>query len=293
MLKTKAVDLLKIRNFTKYTIFNSRRIIMRKYVFMVILITAWIVFLFSALSASNTDIVNIGFNSSEENARKEIISSDEKIRWNKTFGGSNDDYLGSLIQTDDGGYVITGETSSYGAGKADIWIIKLDSKGNKLWDKTFGGVDDDWINSLIQADDGGYVLVGKTYSFGAGEGDAWIIKLDSEGNKIWDRIFGGSDNDSVYLLIQTDDGGLAVAGYTFSYSAGRADFWLIKLDNRGNKLWERTFGGSNEDSVRSLIQTDDGGYVLAGITFSFGAGEGDFWIIKLDEKGNLESAPEK
>jgi hypothetical protein len=266
---------------------------MRKYIVIVILITALIVFLFSALSASNTDKANIGFNISEENQRKEVISSDEKLRWNKTFGGSNDDYLRSLIQTDDGGYVITGETSSYGTGKADIWIIKLDSKGNKLWDKIFGGIDDDWINSLLQTDDGGYVLVGKTYSFGAGEGDAWIIKLDSEGNKIWDRIFGGSNNDSAYLLIQTDDGGYAVAGYTFSYSAGRADFWLIKLDSRGNKLWDRTFGGNNEDSVRSLVQTDDGGYVLAGITFSFGAGEGDFWIIKLDEKGNLESAPEK
>jgi hypothetical protein len=214
---------------------------MRKYVFMVILITALIVFSFSTLSASNTDKVNIGFNISEENQKREVISSDGNLRWNKTFGGSNDDYLRSLIQTDDGGYVITGETSSYSTGKADIWIIKIDSKGNKLWDKTFGGIDD----------------------------------------------------DSAYLLIQTDDGGYAAAGYTFSFGAGKADFWLIKLDSRGNKLWDRTFGGINDDSLRSLVQTDDGGYVLAGITFSFGAGEGDFWIIKLDEKGNLESAPEK
>jgi hypothetical protein len=155
---------------------------MRKYIVIVILITALIVFLFSALSAPNTDKTNIGFNISEENQRKEVISSDEKLRWNKTFGGSNDDYLHSLIQTDDGGYVITGETSSYGTGKADIWIIKLDSKGNKLWDKIFGGVDDDWINFLIQTDDGGYAVTGKTYSFGAGEGDFWIIKLDEKGN---------------------------------------------------------------------------------------------------------------
>jgi hypothetical protein len=214
---------------------------MRKYVFMVILITALIVFSFSTLSASNTDKVNIGFNISEENQKREVISSDGNIRWNKTFAGSNDDYLRSLIQTDDSGYVITGETSSYGAGKADIWIIKLDSKGNKLWDKTFGGIDDDWVNSLIQTDDDGYLVAGKTFSFGAGEGECWIIKLDSKGNKLWDRTFGGIYDDSAYLL----------------------------------------------------IQTDDGGYALAGITFSFGAGEGDFWIIKLDEKGNLESAPEK
>ena len=155
---------------------------MRKYVFMVILIMVWIVFSFSALSAPNTDKVNIGFNNSEENQKTKVISSDKKLRWNKTFGGSNADYLSFLIQTDDGGYVVAGETSSYGAGKADIWIIKLDSKGNKLWDKTFGGVDDDWINFLIQTDDGGYVLAGITFFFGAGEGDFWIIKLDEKGN---------------------------------------------------------------------------------------------------------------
>ena len=266
---------------------------MRKYFFMVILLTALIVFSFSTFSAPNTDKVNSGFNISEENQRKEIISSDEKLSQNKTFGGSNDDYLGSLIQTDDGGYLLAGETYSYGTGKADIWIIKLDSMGNKLWDKTFGGVDDDWIYSLIQTVDGGYILAGMTFSFGSGGGDYWIIKLDNEGNKLWDRTFGGIYDDSAYLLIQTDDGGYAVAGYTFSYSAGRADFWLIKLDSQGNKLWDRIYGGSGEDSIRSLVQTDDGGYVLAGITFSFGAGEGDFWIIKLDEKGNINSSSEK
>jgi hypothetical protein len=266
---------------------------MRKYVFMVILITALVVLLFSAHAAPNTDKAGIELNISEANQRKEEISRNEKLSWDKTFGGSNDDYLRTLIQTDEGGYLLAGETSSYGTGKADIWIIKLDSKGNKLWDKTFGGIDDDWIYSLIQTDDGGYILAGMTFSFGSGGGDYWIIKLDNEGNKLWDRTFGGIYDDSAYLLIQTDDGGYAVAGYTFSYSAGRADFWLIKLDSHGNKLWDRTYGGSGEDSIRSLVQTDDGGYVLAGITFSFGAGEGDFWIIKLDEKGNINSSSEK
>lgn len=266
---------------------------MRKYVFIVILIMELILFSFSSLSAQNTDKVNVELNIIGVNQKREVISSDEKLKWDITFGGSNDDYLHIFLQTDDGGYVVAGETSSYGVGKADIWIIKIDNKGNKLWDKTFGGIDDDWINSLLQTDDGGYLIVGKTFSFGAGSGDGWIIKLDSEGNKLWDRTFGGSNDDSLYLLVQTSDGGYAIAGYTFSYGMGKADFWLIKLDNMGNKLWDRTYGGSGDDSVRSLIQIEGGGYVLAGITFSFGAGEGDFWIIKLNEKGNLESAPEK
>jgi len=233
---------------------------------MVILITTLVVLLFSAHAAPNTDKASIGLNISEENQRKEEISRDEKLRWDKTFGGSNADYLRTLIQTADGGYLLAGETSSYGIGKTDIWIIKLDSMGNKLWDKTFGGIDDDWIYSLLQNADGGYVLAGMTFSFGSGGGDYWIIKLDNDGNKLWDRTFGGICDDSAYLLIQTDDGGYAVAGYTFSYSAGRADFWLIKLNSQGNKLWDRIYGGSGEDSIRSLVQTDDGGYVLAGIT---------------------------
>lgn len=261
---------------------------MKKYVFRIMLIMSCL-FSISALAVQNTDTTNIGLEITEENQRTEATSRYETVTWSKTFGGEQDDYLRSLIKTDDGGYLLFGETYSYGAGKADIWIIKLDLMGNQIWDKTFGGPDDDWINILIQSDDGGYVLAGKTYSYGAGGGDAWIIKLDSVGNKIWEQILGGSNNDSAYLLLQNDDGGYTVGGYTFSLNAGRADFWIIRLDPYGNELWEKPFGGSGEDTLRSLIQTDDGGYLLSGITYSYGAGEGDFWILKLDEKGNLSS----
>ncbi len=206
--------------------------------------------------------------------------------WDKTFGGSAIDEAYSLIQTTDGGYAVAGPTESYGAGEADFWLIKLDHQGNKLWDKTFGGSKYDKAYSLIQTTDGGYAVAGPTKSYGAGEEDFWVIKLDSKGNEVWDKTFGGSKYDKAYSLIQTTDGGYAVAGYTESYGAGSLDFWLIKLDRQGNKVWDKTFGGSKYDEAYSLIQTTDGGYAVAGFTESYGAGNYDFWVIKLDSRGN-------
>jgi hypothetical protein len=219
-----------------------------------------------------------------------VIKLDDKgnMLWDKTYGGSEYDDVGLLIQTDDGGYAVAGWTESKGAGSGDIWIIKLDNKGNRIWDKTFGGSNPDLAWSLIQTDDGGYGLAGTTYSFGAGEGDFWIIKLDHEGNRVWDKTFGGSDDDYAWSLIQTDDGGYAVAGLTSSKGAGGKDAWVIKLDKSGIiiGIWDKTFGGSGDDRAHSIIQTSDGGYAVAGVTLSFGAGEGDFWLIKLDSRGN-------
>jgi len=205
--------------------------------------------------------------------------------WDKTFGGNSCDCANSLIQTTDGGYAVAGETYSYGAGNADFWIIKLDSSGNKKWDKTYGGSDGDYATSLIQTTDGGYAVVGETCSFGAGGRDLWVVKLDNQGNREWDKTLGTVKYDYANALIQTTDGGYAVAGGTESYSAGSADFWVIKLDNQGNREWEKTFGGSDWDMAYSLIQTKDGGYAVAGGIFSYGEEEEDFWVIKLDING--------
>jgi len=208
------------------------------------------------------------------------------LTWDKTFGGSSSDSARSIIQTIDGGYAVAGVTESKGAGSDDFWVIKLDSRGNRLWDKTFGGSNDDWAWSLIQTDDGGYAVAGATYSYGAGGGDFWLIKLDSRGNKLWDKTFGGSNDDCAYSLIQTDDGGYAVTGSTKSKGTGRENFWVIKLDNKGNKVWDRTFGGSYDEGARSIIQTTDGGHAVAGYINSEGARKYDVWVIKLDNKGN-------
>jgi hypothetical protein len=206
--------------------------------------------------------------------------------WFKTFGGSDWDSGSSVQQTSDGGFILVGTTTSFGAGGFDVWLIKTDADGNKLWEKTFGGIRDDRGHSVQQTSDGGFILLGWTESFDAREADVWLIKTDASGNIEWDRTFGGSDRDKGSSVQQTSDGGFILVGYTESFGAGWADVWLIKTDADGNKLWEKTFGGSGLDSGSSVQQTSDGGFIIVGYTTSFGAGGFDVWLIKTDADGN-------
>jgi hypothetical protein len=206
--------------------------------------------------------------------------------WEKTFGGIRDDRGHSVQQTSDGGFILLGWTESFDAREADVWLIKTDASGNIEWDRTFGGSDRDKGSSVQQTSDGGFILVGYTESFGAGWADVWLIKTDADGNKLWDRTFGGSGLDSGSSVQQTSDGGFILVGYTTSFGAGGFDVWLIKTDADGNKLWEKTFGGSGRDWGSSVQQTSDGGFILVGYTTSFGAG--DVWLIKTDANGNKQ-----
>ena len=148
------------------------------------------------------------------------------------------------------------------------------------WAKTFGGRKNDLGFSMQQTRDGGFILLGWTESFGAGGQDFWLIKTDANGNKEWDRTFGGHSSDVGYSVQQTSDGGFILLGYTWSFGAGRSDIWLIKTDANGNKQWEKTFGGDSIDVGQSVQQTSDGDFILLGYTSSFGAGLTDFWLIK-------------
>ncbi len=217
-----------------------------------------------------------------------LIITDSKGNWlwDKSFGGRDNDLAASVIQTSDDGYMIAGTTSSYGAGGSDVWLVKTNSKGNWLWDKTFGGKGDDLAASVIQTFDGGYIIAGTTSSYGAGGSDVWLIKTDHKGNWLWDKPFGGKGKDSAASVIQTSDDGYIIAGTSSSYGAGNSDAWLIKTDSRGNLLWDKAIGGKDNDSATAVQQTSDNGYIIAGTTSSYGAGSSDAWSIKIDPKGN-------
>ena len=211
-------------------------------------------------------------------------------QWDKTFGIDGQDVGTSVQQTADGGYVVAGYTSSLGAGSRDFWLVKTDALGNEEWNKTFGGAGDDQGWAMQQTSDGGYVLAGLTWSFGAGSSDFWVVKTDPLGKEEWARAYGGDTNDWAWDVQQTLDGGYIVAGRTQSFGAGGDDFWLVKTDALGNQEWDETYGGSGTDIAYALDRTTDGGYILAGVNGSFDAGGGDLWLVKTDALGVEEWA---
>jgi len=208
--------------------------------------------------------------------------SSGKQQWNKTYGGTDYDRAHSVQQTPDGGYIMAGTTDSFGAGGGDFWLVKTDSSGKQQWSKTCGGTADDWVYSAQQTSDGGYMIAGSTKSFGAGGADFWLVKTDSSGNQQWNKTYGGTIDEWAYSVRQTSEGGYIIAGIAH-YDAGSGDFWLVKTDPSGNQQWGKTYGGSGYESAESVQETSDGGYVIAGATNSFGAGQNEFWLVKTGD----------
>ena len=208
--------------------------------------------------------------------------------WSRTFGGANIDdseEAKSVQQTFDGGYIFAGYVQSFGEGSEGAWLMKIDSEGNEVWSKTFGG--NGYIAySVQQTSDGGYIIGARSWSFEESSANALLIKTDSEGTEVWSRTFGGADSDYAYSIQQISDGGYILAGSTRSFGEGSADAWLIKTDSEGNEVWSKTFGGGDGDYAHSVQQISDGGYILAGDTRSFGEGSADAWLIKTDSEGN-------
>jgi hypothetical protein len=211
------------------------------------------------------------------------------IQWSKTYGGTNGDEAYSVQQTSDGGYIVAGYTDSFGAGSLDIFLIKTDANGDTIWAKTYGGTNYDDAFSVQQTSDGGYIVAGRTWSFGAGSLDIFLIKTDANGDTIWAKTYGGTGQDGALSVQQTSDGGYIVAGYTASFGAGSFDVFLIKTDANGDTIWDKTYGGTNSDNALHVQRTSDGGYIVAGFTYSFGAGSADIFLIKTDANGNIGS----
>jgi len=207
--------------------------------------------------------------------------------WTRTYGGSDRDEGQSVQQTGDGGYIIAGYNDPWGTGIMDVYLVKTDAQGGVLWTRTHGPEDDyECAYSVQQTADGGYIVTGSTASSQTGDTDLYLLKTDANGDSLWAHTYGGDQWDEGYSVQQTADGQYIVAGYTESFGAGSMDFYLLKIDADGDTLWTRTYGGSGRDEGRSVHQTTDGGYIVAGYSWSFGAGQSDFYLVKTDANGD-------
>ena len=242
------------------------------------------------------------------------------MEWNKTYGGSKDDRGQSLAQTDDGGYILTGYAmsddgdGSNNEGFHDNWILKLDGSGNLEWEKSFGFSGHDHSYDIIQTQDGGYFFIGFLDITAAradgytekgnsltrhGVGEFWGTKINAQGTIQWRRYFGGTNNDRAHAVVQANDGGFVMAGFSesddfdISDTKGSYDFWVVKISSTGNLVWERSYGGSGIEIAYDIAKTRDNSYVITGNTFSTDTdittnhGESDVWLIKIDDSGNL------
>ena len=266
----------------------------------------------SIIETSDKNLVVIGQATNKDVANPSLdtfvmkCDSQGNQEWIKNFGGSSDDCFQSVVETNDGGIVAVGYSSSTNAGftnkgGSDAIIVKYDSNGNQQWVKNFGGSNNDYFKSVIEMSDGGIVAVGSSYSTNAGftnkgGSDAIIVKYDSNGNQQWVKNFGGSSHDYFNSVIETSDGGIIAVGNSNSTNAGFTnkgdyDAVVVKYDKDGNELWVKNFGGINSDYFYSVIETSDKGFVAVGEGWSEDTvfnnkGDGDAIVVKYDKDGN-------
>lgn len=210
--------------------------------------------------------------------------------WTKTYGGSEWDWGSTVQQTEDDGFILVGETKSLGDSDGDVYLIKTDSVGQTQWRKIYGGPEQDRGFYVIQTDDKGYMVVGITASYGAGNTDCYVIRTDSNGDSLWTRTFGGVDEDFANAVQQTSDGNYVFIGGVSAMGFGKIDAHLVKFSPDGNMLWEKFFGGVEQDWWHRVLETTDGGFALVGRSESFIAGNGyDIYLVKTDGAGNVTS----
>lgn len=255
------------------------------------------------------------------------MDEDGQDEWQKSFGGSGPDLLYSIAGTHDGGFILAGTSESgisfdkkeAALGKEDIWIVKLNAKGNEEWQVTLGGPSQDVVKTIVPTADGGYLIGGSSASpvsalilqklhdpkgkseASRGGMDYWVVKINDKGKIVWQRTLGGQYADILETVYKTLDGGCIVGGYSNSPASteksldpyGEGDYWVIKLDKNGETEWEYIFGGEGDDHLYSILQMKDGNYILGGSSASGSSGNKslsnkkgtDFWVIKLDSMG--------
>jgi regulation of enolase protein 1 (concanavalin A-like superfamily) len=202
--------------------------------------------------------------------------------WTRTYGGIHDDWGRFADQTSDSGYIVLGQTESFGAGNYDLYVIKTDAEGDTIWTKTYGTASSDYTRSMQQTEDDGFIILATSSLNSAGGHDAVLIKTDPNGDTLWTRSYGGTDQENGNFVQQTSDGGYILAGNTQSYGNGGYDQFIVRTDANGDTLWTKTMGGPGDDIGHCIQETGDGGYIVVGQTDSYGAGGDDLWLIKIE-----------
>jgi len=216
------------------------------------------------------------------------IDKEGRIEWSKVYGGSQNEEIHSVHQTIDGGFIMSGSTNSFGFGGSDFFIAKLDQSGSAEWARVFGGASNDVSISAFRTPDAGYLMGGYTYSFGAGNVDALLIRLDSNGNPIWIKVFGQESYDMPRSIIPVSDGGFVVTGGRKQPDCNDLDIYVSKYNQDGNAQWTNIFDGNNDEEALSITQTTNHDLIVAGWTKSFGGGDLDFIVLRMDPDGDVE-----
>ncbi len=236
----------------------------------------------------------LGFPTEQTTGHILLIKTDflGNIKWAKTYSEKGrifkDERVFYVQKTNDEGFIVAGYTYPSEFGRYDVLLIKMDTIGNIKWSKIYGGENLDIAHLVQNTKDKGYILVGCTESFGAGNKDILLIKIDGNGNIEWAKTYGGKKDEEGYFIQQTSDNGYIIVGYTTSFGAGASDILLIRIDFNGNIKWAKTYGGKNYDYAFSVQHTPDEGFIVVGYTESFGAGSKDIFLIKTDADGNIK-----
>ena len=281
----------------------------------------------NSYSSANGDVTDVNHGGINGGSDYWIVKLDANlaISWNKLLGGNVQETVTSIQQTTDGGYIVAGYSNSSANGDVteisngdyDYWVVKLDADRNITWNRLIGGSGTDKAQSIRQTIDGGYIVAGYSNSSATGNvsevnhggNDYWIVKLDANGNMIWDRLLGGNGEELAKQVIQGIDETYVVAGQSTSSANGNVtgvnhggpfaiDGWIVRLDPTGIIVWNKLHGGNGEDIVQSIQRTTDAGYIVAGYSTSSANGDvtavnhgsggsRDYWIEKLDRFGNI------
>jgi hypothetical protein len=217
----------------------------------------------------------------EEQTDSWLIKTDEfgNEEWSQTFGGNEDDQIYCVQQTNDNGFILSGNTRSYGSGPSSAWLIKTDEFGNEEWSQTFGGSGFDLAYSVQQTIDGGYVLTGYTDTFATGYSDAWLIKTDEFGIEEWNQTYDSNSDEESRSVRQTNDGGFIITGCTDKFSYFESDILIIKTNANGNEEWRKIYGVEGIDRAHTILQISENNFVVLGFTHS--TGSADFWLLRL------------